>query len=408
MSERPPITYEDSTRDARDDDPSVRRTLAGREDSRPEILYFLALDHEVEVRRAVAANPSAPVQARRLLARDSDEGVRRALAAKLARLLPDLAPEQRGRLYRHAVEVLTTLAGDQAVGVREALATSLADVACAPPRLALALATDVAREVAEPILHYCVTLADEDLLRLVAGAAETWRLAAIARRDGLSEPVAAALHGRGEPEVVAALVENPGARIDGETLERIVEESAGRPDWQAALARRPSLPPRLAARLAGFVDQQVLDALRRRPDLDPETAAEVASVVGRRLAYRAAARPDEGGEARARRLHAEGALGEDAVGDALAWRDMEFVRAALSLRAGIPAPRVEAILASGSPKGVTALAWRAGLGMRLALQLQSRGAGIPPRQLLNARNGTDFPMSEIEMAWQLEFHGVEG
>ena len=58
-----------------------------------------------------------------------------------------------------------------------------------------------------------------------------------------------------------------------------------------------------------------------------------------------------------------------------------------------------------SPKGMTALAWNAGLGMRTAVQLQLRLARVPPTKILQARNGIDFPLSEEEMHWQIEFFG---
>ncbi|WP_207480333.1 DUF2336 domain-containing protein [Arenibaculum pallidiluteum] len=404
--ERRPITYEESRRLAQDQDPSVRSELAARDDVRPEVLYYLAVDKAVEVRRAVAGNAAAPIQASQLLARDSDESVRRILAAKLGRLLPELEPEKFGKLFQLTVEVLETLARDQALGVREALATSLADVACAPPRLCVTLAMDVAREVADPILHYCATLTDEDLLRLIAWSAEGWRVAAIARRASVSESVCEAIQRRGYAEATSALLRNAGARISEPVLDRIAEEAAVKLALQEPLAARPSLPPRLAARLAEFVGQQVLEVLRQRSDLDIGTVAEVSAVSRRRLAYRAASDVKEPGEKRAHRLHAAGRLDEEAIGDALAWQDMDFVKTALSLRAGVTRDTVEKILATQSPKGVTALAWKAQLSMRFAMQLQSRGAGIAPRQLLNARGGTDYPMTTVEMAWQLELYGV--
>lgn len=398
--------YEASKRLARDGDPEARRRLAARTDVRPEVLYYLAVDESAAVREAVAANPAAPAQSSTLLARDRDESVRRVLAGKLARLLPDLSEDEQGRLFRLTVETIETLACDQALSVREAVATALKDVACAPPDLCRRLAGDVAREVAEPILHYCATLTDQDLLALIASQPQGWVLETIARRASVSGRVCDAIHASGNADATAALIANPGADMPEATLGRIVEESAERTSWQLPLARRPRLPGRMALRLAEFVDGHVLAILRDHPDLDPATAAEVAAVARRRLDFLETQPSAVPADQRVRRLLAEGRLDETAIGDALSWRDMEFVRLALAVRAGIRLAIVEAILASQSPKGVTALAWKAGLGMRFALQLQARGAGIPPRMLLNARNGTDYPLSVVEMEWQLEFHGA--
>ncbi|WP_247881043.1 DUF2336 domain-containing protein [Skermanella sp. TT6] len=401
-----PLDYETSKRMAQSEDTAVRARVAGREDVRPELLYYLAIDPAVEVRREVAANPSAPAQASAVLARDSDESVRRLLADKLARLLPDLSREAQGQLFQLTVRTLEQLARDQAVGVRQALASSLKDVACAPPDLCAHLARDVEREVAEPILHYCATLTDKDLLSIIANQPKSWVLSAIAQRGGVSGPVAAALYETGDVEASTALLDNHGALIPENTLSGMVEQSAARPSWQEPLARRPRLPGRLAVRLAEFVDQHVLTILRQRRDLDAETAAEVVSVARRRIDYLDQRSDGESPEHRARRLFMVGQLDESAISDALSWNDMVFVKLGLALMAGISPSLVEEIIAAQSPKGVTALAWRAGLSMRCAMQLQSRAANIPPRMLLNARNGVDYPLTPVEMTWQLEFYGV--
>jgi hypothetical protein len=55
---------------------------------------------------------------------------------------------------------------------------------------------------------------------------------------------------------------------------------------------------------------------------------------------------------------------------------------------------------------VTALAWRANLSMRQALQLQLRVAHIPPTAALNPRGGTDYPLTPAEMEWQLGLFGT--
>ncbi len=103
----------------------------------------------------------------------------------------------------------------------------------------------------------------------------------------------------------------------------------------------------------------------------------------------------------ARRLFAEQRLTEDVVVDALG-TDQEFVVAALALRSRLPSPVVRKILASSSAKGLTALAWKAGFSMRLSMQLQARVGRLPPKARLSSGGG-DWPMSQDEMAWQIEF-----
>ena len=77
---------------------------------------------------------------------------------------------------------------------------------------------------------------------------------------------------------------------------------------------------------------------------------------------------------------------------------VDFVIEALTLRSELTAEVVRKIINTASPKAVTALAWKANLSMRTAIQLQSRSARIPPKKMLNARLGTDYPLTPEEMA----------
>jgi hypothetical protein len=106
-------------------------------------------------------------------------------------------------------------------------------------------------------------------------------------------------------------------------------------------------------------------------------------------------------EARAARLAREGQLNDEVVSLALAAGERAFVTAALALRAGIALRAGRRIVASKSPKAVTALAWKAKFPMRFALDAQRRLAGIGPGSLLYARDGVDYPLTPTEMNWHL-------
>ena len=109
---------------------------------------------------------------------------------------------------------------------------------------------------------------------------------------------------------------------------------------------------------------------------------------------------------RARALHGAGKLTEDAVLASLAAGDRVFVSAALAVRANLPPSVVTQIVASRSAKAMVSLAWRAGLSMRVATQLQMKLAGISPRAVAQPRPGSAYPLTDEEMTWQLEFFGV--
>ena len=79
------------------------------------------------------------------------------------------------------------------------------------------------------------------------------------------------------------------------------------------------------------------------------------------------------------------------------------MRAALAVRAGIPAEAVAKVLNTHSAKGVVSLAWKAGLPADLAVKIQVKLGHVPPGQALNPRSGNSYPLSEDDMLWQLEF-----
>ena len=107
-----------------------------------------------------------------------------------------------------------------------------------------------------------------------------------------------------------------------------------------------------------------------------------------------AERAGPSGADQARSMHAEGTLTEEEVDDAIFRGDRAFVVHALALLAGVSDGIVEAILNAHSAKGVVAIVWKAGLGMRLAMKVQMQIAQIAPSSVVKARDGVDFPLTE--------------
>lgn len=389
-------------------DAAARRDLAAAADTRPEILYFLADDRTASVRQAIAANPRTPEQVDAKLVRDPDEQVREALAGRIARLLPDLPPSDRDGLRDRVIGLLETLARDEASRVRRTIAEALKDVSGAPPGLIGTLARDIDLAVAEPVLRFSPLLSDGDLLDIIAGTAETRRLAAIAGRPNLQADVSDALVGTDNESAVAALLANPSAQIREETLDLVLDRATETESWHAPLAERPGLTSRAAGRIASFLSAALLERFQRRDDLAAPVRAAIEQQVEKRLTEDEPARDapvrqtiDEA-EAEARRLHAAGKLEPDAVAAALSDGRRAFVKAALAVRGGLSIAVVEKILAARSAKGVVALAWKAALNMPIAVQLQQRMGGIVPRQVVRARPGHDWPLTADELAWHLE------
>ena len=393
------MEYEKAKRLAADPDADTRRSLAGRDGLAPEILFYLAEDSSANVRRAVAENPATPRQADLLLTKDAEVSVRERLAGKIGALLPDLAKEDKEKIRELTNQVIEALARDQAVRVRQIVAEALKDAVDAPIAVIQKLARDIEIKVAGPVLEHSPLLTDEDLLEIIAHHPIKGALTAIAKRRELAGKVSAivvkvAMADAQESATVKKLLENGSAQIREDTLDQILDHAPKQPTWHEPLVERPKLPQNAMRRLAEFVSRSLLEVLQKRPDMDQATARDVAKVVQKRLEEEepAGAKPP---------------VGEDAMNAAIAGGKQEAVTAALARDAKLPAATVSSILASKSAKAVTALAWRAKLSMRQALQLQLRIAHIPPTAALNPRGGTDYPLTPAEMEWQLGLFGTE-
>lgn len=386
-------------------DAAARMVLAARRDVPPELLYFLANDKVAEVRSAVAGNDAAPPHVAPLLQTDPDVNVREALAGRLARLLPSLAGEAQAQIQQLVIASLNHLAKDQSESVRHALASSLADIARLPPKLANTIARDAAEQVAAPVLRFCLTLSDQDLFDIIATHPPAWALVAMAERATVSSPLAGAIIEADEAEALVALAGNEGADLKPAQLETLTEIAEKRPALREVLAVRPGVPVHLAQRLVALVDGTIARTVEAADLGDSETEQEVHLAARDRMAWKA--EPSESPEARVRRLRGEGRLDEAAITAACSWAEREFVAEAIGALAGVPTALVAKVFEAKSAKAVTALAWRAGLSMRLALQLQRDIAQIEPRSLLNARNGFEYPLTQDEMDWHLEFFGVK-
>lgn len=415
------MDYDTAKKLAASGDAGQRRMVAARADTQPEILFYLANDASAEVRREIARNNATPRQADLLLCGDPDEEVRSGLARKIALLVPSLPADRVGQLERMTMDIVEALARDQASAVRRVVAETLKDQPGAPPHVIQQLARDLELSVSGPVLRHSPLLTDDDLLSIIGSQPMDGKLVAIAQRAGLSGGVSEAVARTQSEAAVAALLGNASAQIREETLDRIIDMAPKFEPWHGPLVRRPSLPPKAAARIAGFVSEQLMRVLENRADLPPDVRTAVRNaVLERGRANRgggaeplgiddetADEAPKERPMERARKAHAAGKLDEDMVGAALTQGDRGFVLAALSVRANVPLEAVDKIIGGQSARGVTALCWRAKLSMRLCRQIQLRIANIPPTSVLNARDGTHYPMSDSEMNWQLEFFGLK-
>jgi uncharacterized protein (DUF2336 family) len=405
----PAIDYEESKRLIQSRNPADRRLVAGNLQVQPEVLYFLATDPDPTVRTAVAGNEATPVQADLILAKDQNEAVRADLARKISRLAPTLTQRQSDRVKEITYEVLEALVRDQAVKIRQIVAETLKKMPGAPPEIVQLLARDTELSVSGPLLRYSPLLSDEDLLDLVRQMPIPGAVKAIAQRKGVSVAVSDEISAGNDVDAITALLGNSSAQIREETLDLLIDRAPAHKAWHRPLVERPRLSDNAARKLARFVAQDLIQRLKSRSDLKGDTVQALQAIVLARLEV------EGGGEAgseelaqdklmeEARRLKAAGKLTESALVDALIGGRPGFVNAGLAVLAEQPLNLVEKILSSHSPKGITAIVWKAGLTMRFSVRLQSVVARIPAPQTLKPRADGGFPLSEEALSWQLGF-----
>ena len=401
------LSYEEARAILESNKQELEQALASRTDAEPEMLYYLAERGSPETRRKVAANPAAPPAANQHLAEDASPEVRAELAQKIGRLLPDLLASERERVCELTLDTLRRLASDQLPRVRAILAAEIKALDCVPKDVVLTLARDVDETVCVPILEYSPLLSDRDLVEIIATARARSALAAVARRHGVSEHLSDVIVASLDVDAVAALLANPNSSIRENTMERIIEHAKSIEVWQGPLVTRSDLSMRALRRIAGFVGVSLLQQLSERHGLDEETVQHLKRCLRVRLEHDDAASDTKESKAHAEVIAARdaGKLDEIYVEEAVEAGQREVVIEALAVLSNASRAVVEKVFSSRSAKAITSLVWKAGLSMRIAFKIQTMLLKMHADELLPARAGVAFPLTEDEMAWHLSYFG---
>jgi uncharacterized protein (DUF2336 family) len=383
-----------------------RTRLARCEDLPPEFLYYFATDKDPGVRAAVAHNIGTPLQADILLAKDREASVRSALAKKIAKILPNIRPDQSEKLAELAFEVLEILAEDQAVQVRKIIAESIKSLDNVPKPIVQLLARDLEDSVSMPVLEFSPLLEEQDLLNLILTGISSKRLAAVSRREDLTVELIDTIVKTHDDIAVEALIENEKANIPKKTMDKIVDASTSRERWQFALASRKSIPADTLFRLSRFATEAVLKRLRTRSDLGEELHAELQTAVEHRVEETfeqpISMNPEDMAYKKAKALKDADELSETRILSAISNNDRPFVDAALAVLAGQPMGDIRNLLKMQSAKSVLALTWKCGLSMKTALAIQEKILCLPFGKMLRPTAGGAYPMSDDDLSWQSE------
>jgi uncharacterized protein (DUF2336 family) len=400
------LRYEDARQVLESHQLAAKRELAGRSDAPPEALYYLACDDDAGVRGLVAGNPATPHQANELLRTDADEDVRAELARKIARLMPDMPEGELTTLQQKTIALLERLAEDELPRVRAIVAREVASCRTIPKRLALRLAHDAEIIVCGSILQYSPLLSDEDLIEIIATTRVHAAIEAIAKRKGLKGEVAEAIVASLDIPAIAALLANPSAEIREETIDRVVAQASMNETLHRPLVMRTDLSLRAIRRIATFVSRALLDELSRRHGLDEPTTLALKARSQEILEDEIDGAGKPVTVEAVRKAYAKGDLGDEIITGAATMARREPVVTALSLLTGVAPGTIEMVLDAKSGRGITALCWRAGLSMRTALSIQAHVAHVPAANLVLPKDGIDYPLTESEMIWHLQYFGI--
>jgi uncharacterized protein (DUF2336 family) len=136
--------------------------------------------------------------------------------AEMAKHLADLLSANANRYSGDEMTLIDDVFARLVVTIEESsralLATQLAPLAKAPPRILSALACDDAIVVASPILTECEALPDRTLVKCSETKSQD-HLLAISRRKALGETVTDILVERGDRRVVLSTAQNAGAKF---------------------------------------------------------------------------------------------------------------------------------------------------------------------------------------------------
>lgn len=399
-----PLTYDEARQVLEHGDGTAQRALAEHDETAPEILYYLAENAGTDIKTLVAANPSTPIQADSLLAADPEEDVRAELARKIGRLLPHLSAGQKTQLREQAIAILEALAADRVTRVRALLAEAIKQDERLPHGLVRRLAEDPELRVCGPILEYSTLLSDADLKEIIAASQVKGALDAIARRPALSADVSDALSQTGDVPAIAALLANPNAQIREETLDALIDGAPTVKEWHEPMVLRANLSIRAMRRIAGFVAAALVDRMVQVQALEPDQAHGLLMSVRHRIDSEQVGEEDaEAIEADANALVLQGRFHDRWVQDALVRGGQNsLIIAGLGVASGLGVRSAKQIIASRTGRAIAALCWKAGLGARIAYEVQQKLGHVAPAQLITPKGGRDYPLTASQMDWLLE------
>lgn len=170
--------------------------------------------------------------------------------------------EQHGEMLSTFIEELLTGAGAAQLDARKIFAERAARSMSLPRKFALKLAMDDI-SVARPILRHSPVLADEDLIQII-GMESLPHQIVIAGRALISQAVADALVTTNNPEVVAILLENFGANVGREAMDKCTDLAQQVSQLRLPLIERPEFTAADAMKLMWWLPRELRQTVLER------------------------------------------------------------------------------------------------------------------------------------------------
>jgi uncharacterized protein (DUF2336 family) len=306
-------------------------------------------------------------------------------------------------------EVFKTLVAVIELKTRVRLARRLATDPAAPAALVRAFAFDQAVAVAAPVLSRSMALSEADLAAS-ASTQSQGHLYAIAQRQAISESITDILIQRGEPRVVHAVAENPGARISDGGYGELVARSADDVRLALRVGMRRDLPRhhflRLLETASASVCSKIAAAHPQFADVVHGAVTEVVDDINLQVRARS---PDHAKARRkVKRFKYWRELREANVHAFARVHNFEHTVMALSVLAGCPIEMAERAVLHENPGVVQILAKAAGCSwttVKALLLIKAAGRRMSGKDLDIARE--NFDRLEARTAKRvLEFYNV--
>jgi uncharacterized protein (DUF2336 family) len=174
-----------------------------------------------------------------------------------------------------AAKIFGTLVKDTEVKVRQTLSEAIKDQPDIPHDIIVALANDV-QEVSLPVLQFSDVLTDADLIEIVNSSEDAEKQKSISKREKVSEDVVGALIETNNEAVVETLLDNEGAQVSAQGLEKIVENFGDREKIMGSMVERASLPVSIVESLTNKISETIYNKLQEK---HPDAFTRMADIV---------------------------------------------------------------------------------------------------------------------------------